>query len=262
MIISCLTNTYGRFGPEAAIELLPQAGIHHLELPIKNAGMPSFFKEIPLLTNGSSVAEAEAARDRILAAGLQISSCNITSGNPLEEEAFKRTLAKLPLAATCDVSLVVAGAGEISSTDDWPQLVKHMRAIGDLAADLNITYCCETHPGACRNADAMLEFFERVDHPHIRLNFDTGNIFFYNDSPNLLEEMQRVIEFVRHVHLKDTTGKLKDWHFSELGDGGAVDLWQFVNCLQKVSSQALAASNWKEFRANRNGLLSRSNSVS
>lgn len=221
--LSCLTNSYGRFGPLAALDRLPETGIRLLELPIRTAGVPSFFMETPLLTDTSSRDEVEQVRRQLVRAGLQLSSCNITSGNPLEIGVLELTLRKLDVAAQLGVPLVVAGGGEIHSDADWPMLVDHLRRIGDAAARHGITYCCETHPGTCRNADGMLELMRRVDHPQVRLNFDTGNIFYYNDNPDMLEELRRVLPFVRHLHLKDTSGKFRDWCFPAFGRGGAVD---------------------------------------
>lgn len=233
MQIACFTNSYGRFGPQAAIRLLGKAGIGWLELPIKNAGQPSYFKETPLLTNASSEADISAARERIDAAGLAVCTCNITSGNPLEPDVVEKTLKKLEIASRFDVSRVVAGGGEVVSQEQWPQLVGHLRRIGDAAGERGITYCCETHPGVCQNADRMLEMLERVDHPRIRINFDPGNIYFYNERPDLLMELRRVLPHVAHVHLKDTNGMFQEWHFPALGTGGAVDFTALRELLEQ-----------------------------
>jgi L-ribulose-5-phosphate 3-epimerase len=234
MKIACFTNSYGRFGPQAAIRLLGAAGIDWLELPIKNAGQPSFFKETPLLTNASTDAEIAAARELIDASGLKVCTCNITSGNPLEAEVLQRTLQKLEIAARFEVDYVVAGGGDIASEDQWPQLVDHLRRIGDAAGERGITYCCETHPGVCQNVDGMLEMLDRVGHPQIRINFDTGNLFFYNEQPDLLEEMEWILPHVAHVHLKDTNGMFQEWHFPALGAGGAVDFTAVRKLLEQV----------------------------
>ena len=222
-MLSCLPNSYGRFGPLAALEHLPRVGVHALELPIKNAGIPSFFKETPLLTDASSPEDAWRVKQQIEEAGLEISSCNISSGNPLDQAVLARTLSKLELVGQLGVRLVVAGGGEVTSSSDWAQLVANLRQLGAFAAERNITYCCETHPGTCENSARMLELMEAVDHPHVRINFDTGNIFYYNEQPDLLQELRAVLPFVRHIHLKDTNGRYKDWHFPALGEGGAVD---------------------------------------
>lgn len=231
MQLSCFPNSYGPFGPLAALDHLPTVGVPFIEMPIKNAGIPSFFKETPLLTNASSLDDAKSVRERVVAAGMKLSSANITSGNPLDADGLQRTLDKLPLAAALGVPFVVAGAGELQSSDDWPTLIDHLRRIGDAAQELNIVYCCETHPGVCVSAARMLETIERVDHPHIRLNFDTGNILYYNDGVNVVDELRAVLPFVEHVHLKDSNGVAGDWHFPALGAGGAVNFTEVLKVL-------------------------------
>ena len=233
MQISCFPNSYGRFGPQAALELLPQAGIKWMELPIKNTGVPSFFKETPLLTDASDDAEVERVQQLIDASELSLSSCNITSGNPLDPEVLQRTLTKIRIAGKFGVPLVVAGAGELNDQTDWPQLIQHLKQIGDLSAEHNIIYCCETHPGVSQNAASMLDLMDRLDHPHVQLNFDTGNLFYYNESPDLYAELRQVMPFVKHVHLKDTNGEFKDWHFPALGAGGAVDFVKIREILEE-----------------------------
>ncbi|MCA9084783.1 MAG: sugar phosphate isomerase/epimerase [Planctomycetaceae bacterium] len=241
MHLSCLTNSYGRFGPEAALELVPRTGVTFLELPVRNEGMVSFFKETPLLTDASDPDTVQRVLERIHDAGLRLSSCNLTSGNPLQAEALERTLRKIRIAGQLGVSLVVAGGGEIESDEDWPTLVNHMRQIGDAAEEQGIIYCCETHPGTCQNADRMLEFLDRVNHPQIRINFDTGNIFYYNEGLDVYHELQRVLPSVRHVHLKDTNGGFKDWHFPEFGAGGAVDFVRVREILEGAGYEGPAS---------------------
>lgn len=221
--LSCFPNGYGRFGPLAAMAHLPSVGIRLLELPIKNAGVPSFFKETPLLTEASTFDDVDRILDQVHSSGMGLSSCNISSGNPLDPAVVERTCQKLKLARHAGVSRVVGGGGEVSSPNDWPQLVRHLQLIGNAAADYGIVYCCETHPGAFQNASSMLESLQRIDHPHIRVNFDTGNIFYYNELPDLLQQLGDVLPWVSHVHLKDTNGQFKCWHFPALGEGGAVD---------------------------------------
>lgn len=223
MKIACLTNSYGRFGVEAALRLLPAVGIDWLELPIKTAGVPSFFKETPLLTDASSEREIAAALRLVESSGMQVCTCNISSGNPVDKDALERTLRKVDIAARFRPTHLVAGGGEIRDDRQWPQLVDHLRRIGDRCSALGIMYCCETHPGVCQNAERMLELMARVDHGFVRINFDTANLFYYNRDVNLLEQLEQVLPYVEHVHLKDSRGLFEDWHFPPLGAGGAVD---------------------------------------
>ncbi|QDV48681.1 sugar phosphate isomerase/epimerase family protein [Gimesia fumaroli] len=222
-LVSCLTNSYGRFGPIAAIEHIHDAGLSHLELNIKNHGVPSFFKETPLLTNASTADNVEQVKDLLKKHHVKLSSCNITSGNPLDPEIVSITKQKLDLAHLLGVKLVVGGAGEIEQESQREDLYKNLREIGDYSASKGITYCFETHPGICVNAAGMLRAMQDLDHPHLRLNFDTGNINYYNKHANVLESLHEVVHYVKHVHLKDSYCKYKDWNFTTLGEAGGVD---------------------------------------
>lgn len=229
--LACHPNSFGRFGPEAAIRLLPELGVPNIELPIKTAGVASPFGETPVLTNASDPDEVAAVRDRIEQAGLGICSCNITSGNPLLPEIVEITLTKLQLVRDIGAPLVVAGGGEFHSPDEERQLVRHLQQIANAAQELGIIYCCETHPGACQNSRSMLRLLEQVNHPSIRINFDTANVLYYNEGLDVASELQAVLPLVRHVHLKDSNGKYRDWYFPSLGDGRAIDFGQIRDIL-------------------------------
>ncbi len=222
-LISCFTNSYGRFGAPAAITYVRSAGIRHVELAIKTDGVPSLFGETPLLTDRSGAQEIDQVRRLLDKHDVSLSSCNITSGNPLDESVVSIAERKLAIAAELGVTLVVAGAGEAESDEQAATLFDHLTRIGDFAGERGITYCCETHPGLCRNAAGMLRAMELLDHPHLRLNFDTGNILYYNDGADVRSELEQVLPYVSHVHLKDHHGRAGEWYFPALGAGGAVD---------------------------------------
>lgn len=221
--LACHPNSFGRFGPRAAIDHLAELGIRQIEFPIKTFGVNSPFGETPLLTDASPKADIVAITREVERAGLSICSCNITSGNPLQEKVLAATLTKLEMAADLGVDLVVAGAGEFQNPDEEQTLLDHLTQIGDRCEALGLEYCCETHPGACQNAESMLRLMSQLQHPQIRINFDTANILFYNQDLDVCQELQRVLPFVKHVHLKDSRGIYRDWYFPALGEGGAVD---------------------------------------
>ena len=74
---------------------------------------------------------------------------------------------------------------------------------------MGITVALETHKGPTQNADAMLALMDELDHPHVRLNFDTGNIAYYNRGVDPADELEKVKHLVRNVHLKDNRGRLR-----------------------------------------------------
>ncbi len=102
-------------------------------------------------------------------------------------------------------------------------IVAHLRRLGDTAGACGVTIALETHKGPTQNALAMLAIVADVDHPHVRLNFDTGNIAYYNEGADPCDVLEKVKHLVRNVHLKDNRGGFEDWYFPAAGDGGAVD---------------------------------------
>ncbi|GIS63709.1 MAG: hypothetical protein CM1200mP2_59340 [Planctomycetaceae bacterium] len=92
-IISCLTNSYGRFGAQAAIEKVRQAGIEWIELPFglkepnRSSGVTRCSPTRAPPDDLSGVARRLADHD------VRLSSCNVTSGNPLDPEVLAVTLA-------------------------------------------------------------------------------------------------------------------------------------------------------------------------
>ena len=51
------------------------------------------------------------------------------------------------------------------------------------------------------------------------MNFDTGNITFYNRGTDAVSELKKIIDYVATVELKDHDGKYMDWNFPTLGKG-------------------------------------------
>lgn len=216
---------------------LPKVGIEWLELPIRTAGTPAFFGDEPLVTTASTPKDIAALKSRISDRGLRLSSCNVTSGNPLDWKVLDIIKTKLDLAKAFEVELVVGGAGEAESERERDVLLRHLENLGEYARQLGITYCFETHPGLCQHPDSMRELMERLDHPHLKLNFDTGNILYYNENLDVCEALKAVRNHVRHVHLKDTSGRYRDWYFPALGAGGAVDFARVKQLLDEVDYQ-------------------------
>ena len=233
-LISCFTNSYLKFGLDAAVEHLPTLGIQNVEFPIRTHGVPTFFGDTPWLTDASTETEVESAVQRVHAAGLEITTANASSGNPLKPEVLEVTLRKLRIAAMLKVPRVVGGAGECETESDRPQLMKHLEVIGNQAAELGIVYCFETHPGVSVNPTEMQRTMRELDHPHLRLNYDTGNITYYNRDTDVLEGLRSVRDYVGHVHLKDHNGQLKDWFFPALGEGGSVDFVRIRETLDEI----------------------------
>jgi hypothetical protein len=60
---------------------------------------------------------------------------------------------------------------------------------------------------------------KQINHPNVRVNFDTGNITFYNKNTDAPTELKKVIDYVATVELKEHNGQYRTWNFPTFGKG-------------------------------------------
>ena len=131
---------------------------------------------------------------------------------------------------------------------------ERLRRAGDIARKYDVTIVLETHPDLGTNGDVHGETMKRINHPNVRVNFDTGNITFYNtglDAGDGVEEVHRlrghgggerprrqapVVEFPRPGHGRG--------RFSR----GAAGFWRSTTSRGRSPSRSKAstASRWIE----------------
>jgi sugar phosphate isomerase/epimerase len=196
-IISCRPSSYGKY-IDKAYEHLAKMGIRHIEMP-----MPR-------------LEEVEGLLEKICRCGLSVASidapCNIHSENISEEFKLPVELAKQVGAKRIFISV---------HTGETPKEIvyQRLRMVGDIAAEADVIVMLETHPDLVTNGDVGLQTMRMVDHPNVRINFDTANIYYYNEAVDGIEEMKKILEYIEGIHLKDTNGQLQTWYFPTLGQG-------------------------------------------
>lgn len=196
-LIACRLATYGKLQDRAWTHL-PQIGIRHVEMPVP---APS---------------EREAARKRLADHGLSASSlqasCDITRPDAVD---IMRPQLEACAAFGAKVCFVSLKAGDTDRAVIWQRL----RSMGDDAARLGVTVAIETHPDLATNGDIARQTMTAVNHPAVRINFDTANIYYLNQGRTTVAELDKIIDCVASVHVKDTTGGYKEWDFPTLGTG-------------------------------------------
>ena len=122
----------------------------------------------------------------------------------------------------------------LSVKGHWPEkavIYERLRRAGDLAGRHQVTLAIETHPELGTNADVQLETMRGVHHPNVRVNFDTGNITYYNRGRDAAGELKRIIDYVATVEIKDHDGQPESWAFPALGKG-VVNIPEVVKILR------------------------------
>jgi len=132
-------------------------------------------------------------------------------------EFFKH---RIDFAARLGTKLVITGTGrDVDTQAKRQRQYDLLRALGDYAAERGLVIALEVHPGLTTNGTACRETMDKVDHPNVRINYDTGNVFYYNDDLDPAEDVKVIADYVSHVHLKDSLGKTGEWAFPALGEG-------------------------------------------
>jgi len=224
-IISCFTNCYGAAGVWVAVERIRQAGINHLELALRGHNLGGLvIPESAVITEKADDSTAQSFCDHLERHGVKISGCNVGGADIRTREGLELTERRIRFAGRWfGVAICVTGAGQPTNEREYGIIVEHLRRLGDVAGENGITLALETHKGPTQNSDAMSALMTAVGHPRVRLNFDTGNIGYYNRGADPCDELEKVKHLVHNVHLKDNRGGYEDWYFPAVGDGGAVD---------------------------------------
>jgi sugar phosphate isomerase/epimerase len=107
-----------------------------------------------------------------------------------------------------------------------------LRKVGEFAERHSVTVVLETHPDLGTNAETHRETMKLVDHSNVRVNFDTGNITYYNQEADVVRELRKIIDYVATVELKDHGGQALMWDFPALGQG-RIDFAGVLDVLKK-----------------------------
>lgn len=196
-VIACNLGSYRQFGANAYSHLA-EIGLTNVEI-----GVPS----------SDSIGTVQAGLKEFgLTATSLLGSCNVQSDTVVED--FQPTL---NTAGEMGVKIIFVSisAGET----DHGVVYDRLRSIGENAAPLDVKVCIETHPDMAHNGDIALETMKGVDHPNICINFDTGNVYYYNHDVTAVGEVNKILDHVGAVHLKDTNGGYRTWNFPTLGEG-------------------------------------------
>ena len=224
-IMSCYTNCFGPAGVWSAVERIRDTGLDHLELALRGHNFGGLvIPEEVVVTEKADDATARAFCDHLERHEVKVSGCNVGGADIRTREGFELTARRIQFAARWFApKICVSGAGQPVDTLERRTCVDHLRRLGDIAGECGMALALETHKGPTQNALAMLALMDEVAHPHVRVNFDTGNIAYYNDAADPCEELEKVKHLVANVHLKDNRGGFEDWYFPAVGDGGSVD---------------------------------------
>ena len=199
-IIACRPQSYCDFQKEA-FKLMADAGIKYAEVP--------------------ALAECDwqAQIDAMKANGITPTSVagGVDLSNRMALTIFSHTCRCGNEMGVKKMFLSVKSGGR-----PLKECYQKLRDMGDIAKAHGMTVVLETHPDLVTNGDVAAKTMKAVNHPNIRLNYDTANLYYYNKKVDGVKELKKFLPWLGAVHLKASCGKLKTWWFPGLGEAGDV----------------------------------------
>lgn len=134
-----------------------------------------------------------------------------------EEPQLNYFLKKIEFAARIGAKFVNTNSGPKSRLAEFRVSI---RRVIKQAEKWGITVCLESHGDIVDTAKDGARILKEINHPLIRLNYDTGNTYFYQKGKISIEEdIKEGFEFLEHVHLKDISISGNSVRYRPLGKG-------------------------------------------
>ncbi|GMV65549.1 MAG: sugar phosphate isomerase/epimerase [Candidatus Omnitrophica bacterium] len=213
--IEVFTNCYHRFGLIAALEGITRLGINRIEISVDTfPGILDFPKSMDQLDSWDP-GQVDRLKGLLSRYGLTAESGFIFVENT-DKELF--ALDKLKFDAAAQLGLKVV---DLSVTWNKPleEAYKIFPSVLEYCSQYDFQLALELHPPLYDNAEVFWRVANDFPGFPLKANFDTANVYYYNQDPDGPAELEQVIPRLVHMHLKDSLCLYHDFTFPALGEG-------------------------------------------
>jgi sugar phosphate isomerase/epimerase len=192
----------------------------------------------------AGVKELKLIQDACQRAGLPIISvacvaAGLIDFNPsVQRFHVERVRAYLDMAYQFEARNLLLVLGEyiwqrevIPPAEQWATGVRHVRELGEYAADLGLDIALEMEPfqlSLLNDVPNMARFLDDVNHPAVKANIDISHMALAGQAPEALDQLRGR---VAHVHISDCDGKVH----GDLPPGrGVVDFPAYLEAIRRL----------------------------
>jgi sugar phosphate isomerase/epimerase len=209
-IVSVSTYAFDGYPLERALDECAGLGIRSVE-PCGMAGVFEQLAEEDFCDRRAAWLAAELRARGLTATAL---SAHMDLTRPDSVARFTR---RLEFARAIGAQLVNTNCGPAENAEGfW----RNLPPLAARAADLEVVLALENHGDMLHRAADILAVFRSIDNPAVRLNYDTGNAWYYaRGRLDPAAELAEVAPLVAHVHLKEPEVEAGMLRWVALGDG-------------------------------------------
>lgn len=218
--IACMTLPYARFPLERALAGVKGAGYAFVAWGTthKEDG-----KDVPVLARDAAPVKAKELAKRCRDMGLE--PVMMFSGiYPEAKDGLEVLTHRLKQAGAAGVPQVLTfGHTKGGNHKLW---VERFKQLGPVAKDNNVTLVVKQHGGETGTGEACAAITKEVDHSHVKVNYDAGNVLDYLDK-DPIPDIKLCAAEVRSFCIKDHRNWPKD---EDCGPGfGEIDHYKLLH---------------------------------
>ena len=133
------------------------------------------------------------------------------------ESELNDFLKKMEFAAAIGAKIVNTNSGPVSRIKEFKG---NLKKIISIAEKLNIKVGLESHGDIIASAQTAASLLKEINHPLIRLNYDTGNTYYYAKGKiSIQEDIKYGLAYMDHIHLKDIHIEGNRAFYCPIGEG-------------------------------------------
>ena len=213
--IEIFTNCYASFGLVAALDGTEKLGMRKIELSVEtHPGVLDIPRKMEDLDKWDP-SQVDRLKTLLEKYGLHAESGFIFVENT-DKEAFALDQIKFDVAQALGLKVV-----NLSVTWYKPleEAYKIFPSVLEYCEQYDFELALELHPPLYDNAEVFWKVANDFPGFPLKANFDTANVYYYNQDPDGPEELEKVFERLAHMHIKDSLCKYHDFTFPALGEG-------------------------------------------
>jgi sugar phosphate isomerase/epimerase len=218
--IACMTLPYSRFPLARALEGIRSAGYSFVAWGTTHRENG---KDVPVLAADAAPATAKELAKRCRDRGLE-PVIMFSMVYPEAKDGFEVLTHRLKQAGAANVPQVLTfGHTKGGNRKLW---IERFKALGPIAKDNNVTLVVKQHGGETGTGKACAEITREVNHTHLKVNYDAGNVLDYLNKDPIPDIKLCAVE-VRSFCIKDHRNWPKD---EDCGPGlGEIDHYRLLH---------------------------------
>lgn len=193
-----MTLPYAQFPLVRALSGIKSAGYDHVAWGLQHRGSDGQSRDLMPL----EASPEQAGETGRLCRDLGLEPVKMFARvRPYDPNAIEGLTHRIRQAAKAGIAQVMTyGHSPGQDPTIW---VKNLKQLGHVAADHNVMLVVKQHGGAIAGSgEALAKILREVDHPHVRMSYDAGNIAWYLDI-DPVQDIATCADLVRGFCIKD-----------------------------------------------------------